>query len=215
MWKKQQKVSDKRKCHFLLSGLPDILYNTGYPVYTVKSNTKSMQGTHSSVLSWQLMLFQIPSSLNFQRFNKMATASEPPACTTGPTREVSGACANCATRVFCSAVLQVVFSQDFMFHGMKVARWSWGAVEEITEDTNRYQWGSAKVALPANTGAQSKSYSFSCFLGQLLGLVLFLWAFIITVTLFSIFTSRSQMSQDTTRPLCPVTDCWAFCSSMC
>jgi len=40
-----------------------------------------------------------------------------------------------------------------MFHGMKVARWSWGAVEEITEDTNRYQWGSAKVALPANTGA--------------------------------------------------------------
>lgn len=152
---KVAKVSGKRKCHFLLSGLPDILYNTGYPVYIVKSNTKSIQGTHSSVLSWQLCFSKYPAAWISrgskkwqQHLNLLQAQSVQHVMFIEPVQTVQQELFVQQCSRLCS--LRISFSMAWL---LKVVRWSWDAVEEVVEDTNECQWGSAKVTLPVNIGA--------------------------------------------------------------
>lgn len=57
MWKKSGvKKKENRKCSFCLLEVSDRVYNTEYPVYIVKSNMKSIQGTLFMVFSQQLYI---------------------------------------------------------------------------------------------------------------------------------------------------------------
>lgn len=139
------------------------------------------------------VLFQICSSLNFQRFGKTTAAIWTYCLHNFKTHEVCWACANRALWLFCPAWFQISPSCYFTFNKVTSTR---SYVFLGCFQGKRNLWGSAELSDSIYISLSKSSW-------------VFLWAILVTTIPVSTYTLQGTVSQDPI-PLAPtVTGCTA------